>query len=92
MGTLHPDLAWPQYHVLVEYEGDDHRTDARTFALDIERFDAFGDVDWATVRCTSRDLYAQPRRVLESLARRLRARGWRPSRPPRLSIPPVAVP
>ena len=92
VGPLHPDLAWPQFRVLVEYEGDEHRTSARTFALDIERFDAFGDADWAAVRCTSRDLYAQPSRLLESLARRLRARGWRPARPPRLSIRPFAIP
>ena len=91
-GVLHPDLAWPQFKVLVEYEGDEHRTNARTFAFDIARFDTFVDADWSAVRCTSRDLYRRPRRVLETLARRLRARGWRPARPPRLGIPPIAMP
>lgn len=92
LGELHPDLAWPQFRVLVEYEGRGHRTDSRVFANDLQRFDAFGDADWSAVRCVSHDLYVDSTRVLGSLARRLRSRGWRPTRPLRLGIPPVAVP
>lgn len=92
LGELHPDLAWPQWRVLVEYEGEGHRTDSRVFARDLHRFDAFGDADWSTARCTSDDLYLDTTRVLTLLARRLRSRGWRPTRPVKLRIPPVAVP
>lgn len=92
IGVLHPDLAWPQWRVLVEYEGDGHRTDSRVFASDLQRFDAFVDADWSTVRCSRVDLYAAPRRVLESLARRLRSRGWSSAARLRTDIPPIAVP
>lgn len=92
LGALHPDLAWPKYRVLVEYEGDQHRTDGRVFASDLQRFDAFADAEWSAVRCSRVDLYASPRRVLESLARRLRSRGWRSPARLRMGIPPIAVP
>jgi len=92
IGLRHPDLAWPQWRVLVEYEGDGHRTDSRVFANDLQRFDAFADAGWSTVRCSRIDLYSAPRRVLESLARRLRSRGWRSTARLRTGIPPIAVP
>lgn len=31
------DLAWPAYRVLVEYEGDEHRTSRRRFTTDVRR-------------------------------------------------------
>ena len=92
VGPLHPDLAWPAYRVLIEYEGDRHRTDDRVFARDLSRFDAFADAEWSAIRCTRVDLYSDPRRVLGSVARRLRARGWRTRSRLRLNIPPVAKP
>lgn len=92
LGVLHPDLGWPEYRVLVEYEGDGHRTDDRVFASDLRRFDAYADADWSAVRCSKADLYGDPRRVLESLTRRLRARGWRSRARRRAVIRPIAVP
>ncbi len=92
IGPLHPDLAWPEFRVLVEYEGDQHRTDDRVFAHDLRRFDAFADVGWSAVRCTRADLYGEPRRVLGSLARRLRDRGWVAPARLRLGIRPLALP
>ena len=92
LGPLHPDLAWPLYGVLIEYEGDGHRTDSRVFARDLSRFDAFADAEWSAIRCTREDLYVNPSRVLGSVSRRLRARGWRTRSRLRLSIPPLAKP
>ena len=92
LGVLHPDLGWPAYRVLVEYEGDGHRTDDRVFASDLRRFDAYADADWSTVRCSKADLYGDPRRVLDSVARRLRARGWRSRTRLGAGILPIAVP
>ncbi|MBX9472912.1 hypothetical protein [Microcella sp.] len=92
IGPLHPDLAWPSYRVLVEYEGDGHRTNPRVFARDLSRFDAFADAEWSAIRCTREELYSDPSRVLGSAARRLRARGWRTRSRLRSSIPPLAKP
>lgn len=92
IGALHPDLAWSDFRVLVEYEGDRHRTDGRVFANDLRRFDAFADVGWSAIRCTRTDLYGEPRRVLGSLARRLRDRGWVAPARLRLGIRPLAMP
>ncbi|MFN4002264.1 hypothetical protein [Microcella sp.] len=92
LGLLHPDLAWPFYRVLIEYEGDGHRTDNRVFARDLRRFDAFTDAEWSAIRCSREDLYSDPSRVLGSVARRLRARGWRTRTRLRLAIPPMARP
>ncbi|MER3389122.1 MAG: hypothetical protein RJQ01_03735 [Microcella sp.] len=92
LGVLHPDLAWPQFGVLVEYEGERHRTDARQFASDLARFDAFTDAGWSAVRAVKNDLYSNSRRLVATLARRLRQRGWRPSRPPRPPHHPLALP
>lgn len=92
IGPLHPDLAWSAFRVLVEYEGDRHRTDDRVFANDLRRFDAFADVGWSAVRCTRADLYGEPRRVLGSLARRLRDRGWVAPARLRLGSRPLAMP
>lgn len=92
LGLLHPDLAWPSYRVLIEYEGDGHRTNDRVFASDLRRFDAFADAEWSAIRCTRADLYSDPTRVLGSVARRLRARGWRTRSRLRLGIPPLAKP
>jgi len=92
LGELHPDLAWPDFGVLVEYEGEGHRTNPRQFAADLGRFDAFGDAEWSTVRATKDDLYKDSRRLILTVSRRLRARGWRPTRPVRSDMPPIAVP
>ena len=92
LGELHPDLAWPEFRVLVEYEGDHHRTDARQFASDLARFDAFADAGWHPVRATKDDVYSSSRRVVSTVARRLRGAGWRSRRPVRHVPTPIAIP
>lgn len=78
IGVLHPDLLWGRYGVLVEYEGDGHRTPRRQFRHDLSRFDAFLDVGRSPIRATADDVYDDPRRLLGVIERRLRERGWRP--------------
>ena len=74
------DLAWPSFGVLVEYEGDEHRTSRRRFATDIRRFDRYTDEGWRAVRATRADVFEQPRELMGRLERRLRDGGWRPPR------------
>ncbi len=73
-----PDLAWPQFHVLVEYEGDHHRTSERQFSHDIRRFDRYADQGWSAVRAVKADVFDDPRELVGRIARRLRGGGWRP--------------
>ncbi len=74
------DLAWPPFGVLVEYEGDEHRTSRRRFTTDVRRFDRYADEGWRAVRATRADVFEQPRELMGRLERRLRDGGWRPPR------------
>ena len=72
------DLAWPQFGVIVEYEGDGHRTSRRQFAKDVRRFERYADEGWRAVRATQADVFDDPRELMSRLERRLREGGWRP--------------
>jgi hypothetical protein len=74
--TAEADLAWPNFRVLVEYEGDGHRTSRRQFATDVRRFDRYADEGWRAVRATRADVFDDPRELMSRIARRLRDGGW----------------
>jgi len=74
------DLAWPQFGVLLEYEGDVHRTSRRRFVSDVRRCERYADEGWRAMRATRADLYDDPRELLSRVARRLRDGGWQPPR------------
>ena len=78
--TAEADLAWRQFGVLVEYEGDVHRTSRRQFAIDVRRFDRYADEEWRAVRATRADVFGDPRELMSRLTRRLVDGGWRPPR------------
>ncbi|MFF1879012.1 hypothetical protein [Leifsonia sp. NPDC058230] len=44
------DLAFPRFHVLVEYDGDHHRTDPDQYFTDVDRLWAFQTLGWRVVR------------------------------------------
>lgn len=76
--TAEADLAWPQFGVLIEYEGDEHRTSRRRFTTDVRRFERYADEGWSAVRATRADVFDDPRELMGRLERRLRVGGWRP--------------
>ena len=47
----HPDLAYPELKIAIEYEGDGHR-DERQWHLDIDRYARFEAAGWIIVRVT----------------------------------------
>lgn len=47
----HPDLAYPELRIAIEYEGDGHR-DERQWHVDIDRYARFEAAGWITVRVT----------------------------------------
>lgn len=69
------DLLFRRWRVVVEYEGDQHRTDARQWNVDITRHEQLGDGEWALLRVTSQRM-EHPRQVVRSVVRALRAHGW----------------
>lgn len=74
------DLCWPDYRVLVEYEGDGHRTSRTKFRSDITRIEKYADGDWFGMRASADDVFVDPNPFIGRVARRLVARGWRPRR------------
>lgn len=47
----HPDLAYPELRIAIEYEGDGHR-DERQWHVDIDRYARFEAAGWIIVRVT----------------------------------------
>ncbi|MGV1028222.1 MAG: endonuclease domain-containing protein [Dermatophilaceae bacterium] len=56
------DFVWREARLIVEYEGDEHRTDRRRWQADIARIQLLEDLGWKVLRITARDL-STPRRV-----------------------------
>lgn len=63
LGPLTPDLAYPVRRVLIEYEGDLHRTNRRRWRGDFDRVRAFQEAGWTVIRVNSDDLTDAVRRA-----------------------------
>jgi hypothetical protein len=72
-----PDLSYPRERVAIEYDGDLHRTDRRTWRRDIARRQAMEAQGWRVITCTADDVLRHPDRpvawVRQALASRVRA-------------------
>jgi hypothetical protein len=69
------DLVYLQYRVLIQYDGEHHRTDNRQYARDVERLDDVMADGWRVIRV----LKDTPTSEIHSrLDDALRASGWRP--------------
>ena len=69
------DLLLRRWRVVLEYEGDQHRTDRRQWNVDIDRHEQLGGGEWTLVRVTSQRM-DHPRAVVGSVVRALRTHGW----------------
>lgn len=70
------DLCWPQWRVVVEYDGDDHLTRKRQ-AKDMMRVNALGAIGWTVIKVKA-ELLADPRKraiVIEQIRGALRQAG-----------------
>jgi hypothetical protein len=72
--VLHPDLAYLRWRVVLEYEGDGHRTDARQWRRDIWRREAFEEAGFRVIRVHSEDVLAEPEAFLARVCRVLAQR------------------
>lgn len=69
------DLVFARYKVLVEYDGQHHRTSDKQFQRDVERLHDVMEVGWRVIRVLKDTTDAE---VLTKLDFALRSRGWRP--------------
>ena len=70
-----PDLSYWKYRVLLEYEGDHHRTDRNQWNVDILRFEEFSAEGWESIRVTAVRM-RRPRDLVLRVHRALVARGY----------------
>ena len=69
------DLLLRRWRVVLEYEGDQHRTDVAQWNVDIGRHEQLGEGEWTLVRVTGQRMQ-HPRSVVAQVVRALRAGGW----------------
>jgi hypothetical protein len=61
------DLAYPQWCIAIEYEGDHHREKAQ-FRRDVTRLNALRAAGWIVLRFTADDVMHHPVRVVQQVA------------------------
>lgn len=72
------DLVYRDHRVLVEYDGEQHRTDEEQYHWDIDRLDAIMEADWRVVRLNKTHLRVKRASAVRKVDTALRDRGWRP--------------
>jgi hypothetical protein len=70
-----PDLAFAEYFMVIDYEGDHHRTDIVQWRKDLARVPRLEDAGWHSTRVSAEDL-RDSSELIARLHRSLRARGW----------------
>ncbi|MET8279730.1 hypothetical protein [Micromonospora sp. NPDC005174] len=74
--VVHPDLAWPEFRVAVEYDGRWHG-DPEQLHLDRRRLNLLVGAGWLVLHVTSRRLHREFPAVLDEVRSALLSRGWR---------------
>lgn len=82
--VTHGDLAFVAYRVLLEYDGEQHRTDRTRFDKDVDRLNALALAGWLVIRIRAG---TPDDAILDALDRALRLRGWHPPAPPTIATP-----
>lgn len=72
-----PDLAYQEFKVAVEYDGEVH-SDPAQIVRDIEREEDFAKAGWALVRISKRHMANDARAAVAKVRSALLNRGWRP--------------
>ena len=69
------DLVYLAYKLIIEYEGDQHRTDRHQCNADIDRYEDFARDNWTLIRITCARA-RWPRQVVHKVDQALRANGY----------------
>lgn len=73
----HGDLVWPEFRVVLEYEGRQHAEDPEQFAIDIRRLDRIAEASYRVIR-VDRQLMAARAQLVRTISTALVAGGWHP--------------
>ncbi|KGM08530.1 DUF559 domain-containing protein [Cellulomonas carbonis] len=69
-----PDMQYARERIVVEYDGDVHRTDRAVWRRDVERRQRLEELGWVTVTATADDVLRDRDRLVARVARLLRTR------------------
>lgn len=72
---LHGDLVYPERRVVVEYDGDHHRTDGRQYNRDIDRIWALETAGWRVIRVNRSHLANRAAQAVARVRAALESRG-----------------
>jgi hypothetical protein len=82
------DLAYPQYRVLVEYDGEQHRKSYEQYETDVTRLEILSNEGWKIIRVLKSHL-GDPPALVRRVESALRSRGW--PGPPAREMPLAAA-
>lgn len=71
------DLVYRDARVVIEYEGDQHRTDRQQWRNDLWRYERFADAGWLVVRVSADDVLRRPDFTVLRIRRLLSERSGR---------------
>jgi Protein of unknown function (DUF559) len=69
------DLGYPEYRLLIEYDGRQHAEDPHQWMTDLERREELDDAGFRILVVTARGLFVEPERTIERVRRQLIAQG-----------------
>lgn len=72
------DLVYPAWRIVVEYDGDQHRTDTTQYERDGTRIDGLRRAGWTVIRVRKHGLFVRPEATVARVRTALREAGWRP--------------
>jgi hypothetical protein len=72
------DLVYRRWKIIVEYDGEQHRTSTRQYDRDLVRLDEFAQNGWLVIRVVGRSFFADRAGTARRVAAALMSRGWAP--------------
>lgn len=72
------DLVYRIWRIVVEYDGDQHRTSTVQYDKDMTRLEQLARNNWAVVRVRKKALFSRPETATSQIGEALRASGWLP--------------
>ncbi|WP_133161226.1 endonuclease domain-containing protein [Microterricola pindariensis] len=70
------DMVYPEWRLIVEYDGDQHRTSRRQYERDQTRLDALRRAGWTVIQVRRHGLFARPDATVARVRSALREAGW----------------
>lgn len=69
------DLCYPEFKLIIEYDGRQHAEDVEQWNVDLERREELDEEEFRILVVTARGIFVEPARTIERVRRALIARG-----------------